>query len=281
MRIARFRTSAGTRAFGVVTGDEVVRLDRRVPSFEALLGAPIGPEPNDERIGLRDVVLEPPLGDHAKVLCAGMNYAAHATESGRDVLKQPTFFLRFPDSFVGAGVPVVRPTDEESLDWEGEIAVVIGHAGRRIAEADAWDHVAGVTAMAENSVRDWQLHSTQATAGKNWAASGSLGPWITTLDEAGRGPWTLTTRLNGEPVQHDSTDHLVFAIPRLIAYVSAFTPLRAGDVIATGTPKGIGLRMDPPRFLRPGDRLEVEVSGMGVLANGVVDEQLTTAGGAR
>lgn len=281
MKIARFRTPAGTRAFGVVTGDEVARLDRRVVSFEALLGDPVAPEPDDERLSARDVVFEPPLGDHAKVLCAGMNYAAHATESGRDVLEHPTFFLRFPDSFVGTGVPVVRPTDEESLDWEGEIAVVIGRPGRRIAEADAWDHVAGVTAMAENSVRDWQLHSTQATAGKNWAASGSLGPWLTTLDEAGRGPWTLTTRLNGAQVQHDSTDHLLFDVPHLIAYISAFTPLRAGDVIATGTPKGIGLRMDPPRFLRPGDQLEVEVSAVGVLVNGVVDEQLATSGGPR
>ncbi len=279
MRIARFRTSAGMHTFGAVMGDEVVRLDRRAPSFEALLGAPIAPDPHDQRLSTRDVVFEPPLGDHAKVLCAGMNYAAHATESGRDVSEHPTFFLRFPDSFVGTGVPVVRPADEESLDWEGEIAIVIGRAGRRIATADAWDHVAGVTAMAENSVRDWQLHSTQATAGKNWAASGALGPWLTTLDEAGRGPWTLTTRLNDEQVQHDSSDHLVFDVPRLIAYASAFTPLRAGDVIATGTPEGIGLRMDPPRFLRPGDELEVEVSGVGVLANGVVDEPLAATGG--
>lgn len=273
MRLARFRTAAGTPAFGVVDGDEIVRLDRRVASFETLLATPVAPEPDDERV--TGVSWEPPIGDHAKIVCCGMNFASHAGESGREVLDRPTLFARFPDSLVGAGVPVVRPTVDDSLDWEGEAAIVIGRAGRHIAEADAWDHVAGVTAMAENSVRTWQLHSTQATAGKNFAGSGALGPWLTTLDEAGRGPWTVTTRLNGEVVQHDSTDHLVFDVPRLVAYVSAFTPLRPGDVIATGTPQGIGLRRDPPRFLRPGDRLEVEVSGVGVLSNGVVDEPVT------
>ncbi|MCE0765544.1 fumarylacetoacetate hydrolase family protein [Pseudonocardia kujensis] len=274
MRLARFRTAAGLPAFGVVDGDEVVRLDRRVPSFESLLAAPVAPEPGDERAS--GVSWEPPIGEHAKVICVGMNYAAHAVESGREVLEQPTLFARFPDSFVGAGTPVVRPAVADSLDWEGEAAIVIGRGGRHLTEDEAWEHVAGVTAMAENSVRTWQLHSTQATAGKNFAGSGAIGPWLTTLDEIGRGPWTVTTRLNGEQVQHDSTDHLVFAVPRLLAYVSAFTPLRPGDVIATGTPRGIGLRRDPPRFLRPGDEVEVEVSGVGVLRNGVVDELVTT-----
>lgn len=278
MRLARFRTASGAPGFGVVDGDgddgRVVRLDRRVPSFETLLAAPVEPGPGDER--LTGVRFEPPIGDNAKIVCVGMNYAAHAAESGRDVPDHPTLFARFPDSFVGAGTPVVRPMVDDSLDWEGEAAVVIGRGGRHIPEADAWDHVAGVTAMAENSVRTWQLHSTQATAGKNFAGSGAIGPWVTTLDEAGRGPWTVTTRLNGVQVQHDDTGHLVFDVARLVAYVSAVTPLRPGDVIATGTPKGIGLRMDPPRFLAPGDEVEVEVSGVGVLANGVVDERVTT-----
>ncbi|RTL69035.1 MAG: FAA hydrolase family protein [Pseudonocardiaceae bacterium] len=274
MRLARFRTASGAPGFGVVDGHEVVRLDHRVPSFETLLVAPVEPGPGDER--LTGVHFEPPIGEHAKVVCVGMNYAAHAAESGRDVPDHPTLFVRFPDSFVGAATPVVRPAVDDSLDWEGEAAVVIGRGGRHIPEADAWAHVAGVTAMAENSVRTWQLHSAQATAGKNFAGSGAIGPWVTTLDEAGRGPWTVTTRLNGTRVQHDTTDHLVFDVPRLIAYVSTVTPLRPGDVIATGTPKGIGLRIDPPRFLAPGDEIEVEVSGVGVLANGVVDERVTT-----
>jgi 2-keto-4-pentenoate hydratase/2-oxohepta-3-ene-1,7-dioic acid hydratase in catechol pathway len=282
VRIARFRLPTGAPAFGVVEDRAVARLDHRIASFAELLSSPTTAEPEDERIPLADVRWEPPMGEHAKILCAGMNFAAHAHESGREVAAQPTLFARFPDTVVGAGTPVVRPAGEESLDWEGEAAIVIGRPGRRIAEADAWAHVAGVTCMAENSVRDWQAHSVQATAGKNWAASGALGPWLTTVDEIGRGPWRVTTRLNGDQAQDDTTDHLVFDVPRLVAYVSTFTPLRAGDVIATGTPKGIGLRREPPRFLRPGDELEVEISGVGVLRNGVVDEPVAVrVGGTR
>ncbi|GAA2874481.1 hypothetical protein GCM10010472_34810 [Pseudonocardia halophobica] len=282
MRLARFRLPTGAPAFGVVEGEVVARLDRRISSFEALLGDPVGAHPADERIPVDQVTWEPPMREHAKILCVGMNYAAHARESGREVPARPTLFTRFPDSVVGAGTPVVRPAGEESLDWEGEAAIVIGRSGRRIAEGQAWSHVAGVTCMAENSVRDWQAHSVQATAGKNWAGSGALGPWLTTLDEIGRGPWRVTTRLNGEQAQDDTTANLVFDVPRLVAYVSTFTPLRAGDVIATGTPKGIGLRRRPPRFLRPGDQLEVEVHGVGVLRHGVVDEPVAAeVGGAR
>jgi 2-keto-4-pentenoate hydratase/2-oxohepta-3-ene-1,7-dioic acid hydratase in catechol pathway len=280
MRLARFRTGTGARGFGVVEGDEVVRLDHRVASFEALLADPVAPRPDDPRLFLADVTWDPPMGDHPKVVCVGFNYAAHATESARGPAEppaHPTLFSRFADSLVGAGTPVIRPAGEDTLDWEGEVALVVGTAGRRISPADAWEHVAGVTCMAENSVRDWQLHSTQATAGKNWHGSGALGPWLTTTDEVGPGPLRVTTRLNGEVVQDDTTDHLTFAFADLIAYVSAFTPLAPGDVIATGTPQGIGLRRDPPRFLRPGDDLEIEVSGVGVLRNGVVDENALAA----
>ena len=208
----------------------------------------------------------------------GFNYAAHAAESDRapDAPGRPTLFARFGDSFVGAETPVVRPAGEDSLDWEGEAALVIGRPGRRIPAERALEHVAGVTCVAENSVRDWQVHSTQATAGKNWHRSGAVGPWIVTLDEVGTEPLRVTTRLNGEVVQDDTTDRLMFSFADLVAYVSTFTPLRPGDVIATGTPKGIGLRMDPPRFLRPGDEVEVEVSAVGVLRHGVVDEGIDT-----
>lgn len=274
MRIARFRTGAGP-GFGVVQGEHVARLDHRVPSFGDLLTDPVTPRPDDPRVPLADLVWEPPLGDHPKVVCVGFNYAAHAAESprgGTGELAHPTLFARFGDSFVGAGTPVVRPAGEDSLDWEGEAALVVGRAGRRIPVADAWSHVAGVTCVAENSVRDWQLHSTQATAGKNWHHSGAVGPWLTTTDEVGDGPLRVTTRLNGAVVQDDTTDRLTFSFAELVAYVSTFTPLRPGDLIATGTPPGIGLRQDPPRFLRPGDDLEVEVSGVGVLRHGVVDE---------
>ncbi|MEJ2860724.1 fumarylacetoacetate hydrolase family protein [Actinomycetospora flava] len=273
MRIARFRTATGG-GFGVVLGDHVARLDHRVPSFADLLTDPVTPTPDDPRVPVADVAWEPPIGDHPKVVCVGFNYAAHAAESSRapDEQPRPTLFARFGDSFVGAGTPVVRPAGEDSLDWEGEAALVVGRAGRRIPAAEAWSHVAGVTCVAENSVRDWQLHSTQATAGKNWHRSGAVGPWLTTTDEVGGGPLRVTTRLNGAVVQDDTTDRLTFSFAELVAYVSTFTPLRPGDLIATGTPKGIGLRQEPPRFLRPGDELEVEVSGVGVLRHGVVDE---------
>ncbi len=274
MKLARFRTAEGAPAFGVVEHDEIARVDHRVPSFEDLLRDPVSPRADDPRVDPSTVSWEPPVGAHPKILCVGFNYAAHASESGRDepAPAYPTLFTRFADSLVGAGTPVVRPADADSLDWEGEAALVIGTAGRRIPAEDAWRHVAGVTCLAENSVRTWQLHSSQATAGKNWAGSGAAGPWLTTADELGTAPLRVTTRLNGAVVQDDTTDRLTFGFADIVAYVSTFTPLRPGDLIATGTPRGIGFRMDPPRFLTPGDELEVEVSGVGVLRNGVVDE---------
>lgn len=273
MRLARFRTAGGT-GFGVVEGDRVARLDHRVASFEQVLAAPVAPRDDDPRVPTADLEWLPPLGDHPKIVCVGFNYPAHATESDRapDAPTRPTLFTRFGDTLVGAGGAVVRPAGEDSLDWEGEAALVVGRAGRRIPAGDALAHVAGVTCLAENSVRSWQLHSNQATAGKNWPASGAAGPWVTTLDELGTGPLRVTTRLNGAVVQDDTTDRLTFPFAELVAYVSTFTPLRPGDLIATGTPRGIGFRMEPPRFLRPGDDLEVEVSGVGVLRHGVVDE---------
>jgi 2-keto-4-pentenoate hydratase/2-oxohepta-3-ene-1,7-dioic acid hydratase in catechol pathway len=274
VRLARFRTAGGGAGFGVVERDTVARFDHRVPSFEHLLAAPAAPRADDPRVPLSDVEWLPPVGAHPKIVCVGLNYAAHAKESERNSAapEHPTLFIRFVDSLVGAGTPVVRPFDDDSLDWEGEAALVIGTGGRRIPAAEAWRHVAGVTCMAENSVRTWQLHSGQATAGKNWAATGAAGPWLTTTDELGTAPLRVTTRLNGTVVQDDTTDRLTFGFAEIVAYVSTFTPLRPGDLIATGTPKGIGFRMSPPRFLRPGDEVEVEVSGVGVLRHGVVDE---------
>ncbi|WP_199434225.1 fumarylacetoacetate hydrolase family protein [Qaidamihabitans albus] len=276
MRIARFRTSSGETGFGVVEDHRVVRLDHRIASFESVLAEPPSIRDDDPSVSVDDLLWEPPFGDNAKIVCVGFNYATHASESERSPVEapdRPTLFTRFVDSFVGAGTPVVRPALDDSLDWEGEAALVIGAPGRRIAPEDAWDHIAGVTCVAENSVRSWQLHSTQATAGKNWHHSGAVGPWITTADEIGTGPLRVTTRLNGRTVQDDTTDRLTFGFAELVAYISALTPLRAGDLIATGTPKGIGYRMDPPRFLRPGDEVEVEVSGVGTLRHGVVDEK--------
>ena len=274
MRIARFTGPDGTVGFGPVEGEQVVDVSARVPSWSALVAEPVAALPDDPRHAIDDVAWAPPVEAGAKVLCVGFNFSTHAAESGREVPAYPTLFSRFPDTFVGSGGAVVRPPESEQLDWEGEVALVVGHGGRRIAEADALRHVAGWTCMAENSVRDWQLHTGQAVAGKNWEASGVLGPWVVTADEVGDRPLTLTTRLNGDVVQHDSTANLTFSAAALLAYISAFTPLRPGDVIALGTPAGIGYRQEPPRFLRPGDRIEVEVDRVGMLSHGVVDDAL-------
>lgn len=275
MKLARFRTADDRRSFGVVVDDQVVRLDHRVADFEALLADPAAGAvtAGDPRVPEAEVRWEPPIGEHAKVFCVGFNYAAHAEESAREVPAHPTLFTRYPDSFVGNGQAVIRPYDSDSLDWEGEVAVVIGAPARRVDPVKAVRHIAGFTCVAENSVREWQLHSGQATAGKNWIASGACGPWLVTRDEAGDGPLTVTTRLNDAVVQHDSTDHLVFSFAEIVAYVSTFTELRPGDVIATGTPAGIGHRRTPPRYLSPGDLLEVEISRVGTLWHTVADEE--------
>ncbi|MFC5063646.1 fumarylacetoacetate hydrolase family protein [Actinomycetospora atypica] len=279
MRIARFAGPDGAVGFGPVEGEQVVDVSARL-TWPELLADPAAARSGDPRHAVADVAWAPPVEEGAKVVCVGFNFAAHAAETGREVPVRPTLFTRFPDSFVGSGGAVVRPPESEQLDWEGEVALVVGTVGRRIAEADALGHVAGWTCMAENSVRDWQLHSGQAVAGKNWEASGVLGPWVVTADEFGDRPLAVTTRLNGDVVQHDTTDHLTFSAAALIAYISTFTTLRPGDVVALGTPSGIGFRREPPRFLAPGDRIEVEVDRVGVLRHTVVDDLVPAALGA-
>ena len=224
-------------------------------------------------VDLEDVRWLPPVPRPERILCVGLNYASHASEIARDAAAHPTLFSRFPSSFVGHGTPVERPRVSDTLDWEGEIAFVIGDGRRDIAAADALDHVAGYTLMAENSVRGYQEHSRQATAGKNFDRSGSWGPWIITADEVpDPAALELRTYLNGKQKQKASLAELVFSIQTIIEYVSSFTQLAPGDVIATGTPAGIGLRETPPRFLRPGDELVVEIPGLLTLANSVCDQ---------
>jgi 2-keto-4-pentenoate hydratase/2-oxohepta-3-ene-1,7-dioic acid hydratase in catechol pathway len=218
----------------------------------------------------------PPIPVPRRVLCTGFNYRSHAAESDRDVPAHPTFFVRFPSSLVGHREPILRPPESDTLDWEGEIAFAIGRPGRRIAVEQALDHVAGYAPFGDHSVREYQLHGTQATAGKNFERTGAWGPWIVTPDEAGD-PKRLEVRtfLNGEEVQHGRLEDLVFSVAEIVAYVSTFTTLEPGDVVATGTPQGIGFRRDPPRFLRPGDELAVEMVGHARVANAVADDART------
>ncbi|SAI51878.1 oxygenase [Bordetella ansorpii] len=227
-------------------------------------------------LALDDVRLLPPILAPEKIICVGVNYGKRNEEyrDGSAPPAYPSVFPRFPGSFVGHGQPLLRPPESDQLDYEGEIALIIGKPGRRIAAADAWSHVAGLTCLNEGTIRDWLRHGKfNVTQGKNFDASGSMGPWMVTADEFDpAAPLTVSTRVNGELRQQDSTDNLMFPFAELIRYISIWTTLRPGDVISTGTPIGAGVRFTPPRFLVPGDVVEVEVSGIGVLTNSVADE---------
>lgn len=215
-----------------------------------------------------------PIDDDARILCAGFNFNAHAVESDREQPTQPTFFARFASSLVGPNDPVERPFASDTLDWEGEVAVMIGKGGRNISEAEASEHIGGYLCFGDHSIREFQSHSTQATAGKNFDRSGAAGPWIVTPDDLPPpSELEVLTWLNGEKVQHGRLSNLIFSVPKLIAYASSFMELRSGDVIATGTPSGIGARRNPPRFLQEGDEIRVEVPGVGTLTSHVVNQK--------
>lgn len=210
----------------------------------------------------------------ARIFCAAVNYAAHRDEMGRgETGPHPMLFLRTPQSLVRAGEAIVKPANSEKLDFEGELALVIGTAGRHVSRQKALSHVAGWTPFLDGSVRDWQRHTAQFTPGKNFDASGSIGPELVPADAFGDyRTHTLSTRVNGETVQHTPIDLMLHDVETLISYISAFTELRPGDIIATGTCGGVGEKRQPPLWLQPGDVVEVEISGMAVLRNPVVAE---------
>ena len=223
---------------------------------------------------LDEVRLTCPTG-RTRYFCIGVNYPERNEEyrDGSERPRYPSVFMRTHTSLVGHEEPIVRPRESEQLDYEGEIVVVIGRAGRRIPEQRALEHVFAYSCGNEGSVRDWLRHAKfNVTQGKNFDRSGSIGPWLTTADEIGAAPMRVSTRVNGELRQQDTSDRMLFSIPHLIAYLSRFCTLEPGDVIFSGTPSGAGARFDPPRYLKPGDRVEVEVSGIGTLANEVIDE---------
>jgi 5-carboxymethyl-2-hydroxymuconate isomerase len=218
---------------------------------------------------------EPFLPVPEKIICVGVNYANRNEEyrDGSDLPKFPSLFMRAPTSFTAHDRPLVRPRESEQLDYEGEIAIVIGRGGRRIAREQATAHIAGLTLMNEGTIRDWVRHAKfNVTQGKNFDCSGSIGPWMVTADEFdGFDSLALQTRVNGELRQDDSTANLIFSFADLIAYISTFTTLKTGDIISTGTPPGAGARFDPPVYLKPGDVVEVSAPGIGMLRNGVTD----------
>jgi 2-keto-4-pentenoate hydratase/2-oxohepta-3-ene-1,7-dioic acid hydratase in catechol pathway len=227
-----------------------------------------------ERLELASLKFLPVIVNPTKILCVGLNYDDHRRETGRPESKYPTIFTRYADSLIAHGADIVRPHVSTSLDFEGELAVVIGRGGRYIPAKDAMRHVAGYTCHNDATLRDWQRHTTQFTPGKTFPGTGPLGPYLVTADELqDLEKQTLVTRLNGEIVQSASIGDMIFSIAVLIEYLSAFTPLSPGDIIATGTPGGVGFKREPPLFMKPGDNVEVEISGVGRLVNGVVDER--------
>ncbi|WP_250520732.1 MULTISPECIES: fumarylacetoacetate hydrolase family protein [unclassified Caballeronia] len=222
----------------------------------------------------REVELRPVVPDPDKILCVGINYMTHVKETGRDIPTKPMFFTRFADSQTAHDAPIVRPLASHKLDFEGELAVVIGRTARHVKAANAFDYVAGYACYNDGSVRDWQRHTIQFTPGKNFPSTGSFGPWLVTADDVGDpSQLSLVTRLNGEVVQQAPLDDLIFDIPTLIEYCSTFTVLRPGDVIITGTTGGVGAFREPPLWMKPGDIVEVEISKIGVLRNTIADER--------
>jgi 2-keto-4-pentenoate hydratase/2-oxohepta-3-ene-1,7-dioic acid hydratase in catechol pathway len=216
-----------------------------------------------------------PAGRFTRYFCIGVNYPDRNEEykDGSERPRYPSIFMRSHTSFADPGEPILRPRESEQLDYEGEIAIMIGQGGRRIPQEKALEHVFGYCCANEGSVRDWLRHSKfNVTQGKNFDRSGSLGPWLVTADEVGAAPLRITTRVNGEVRQDDTSERMIFPIPYLISYVSTFCSLETGDVILTGTPSGAGARFEPPRYLEPGDTVAVEISRVGVLRNEVADD---------
>ena len=282
MRLLTFAIDGGV-SWGVATGTGVVDCGARLGGdLQQVLEESRLPEVAEHSAGLEadhdigDVRLLPPMTRPEKIACIGVNYANRNAEY-RDQSEEPewpSLFMRTRDSFTGHDQPLWRPPESHQLDYEGEICMVIGKAGHRIPEADALDHVAGLTLMNEGTLRDWVRHAKfNVTQGKNFVHSGSIGPWLVTADKFDSfDDLRLTTRVNGEQRQHDTTANLMFPFPYLLSYLSKFFILKPGDVIATGTPLGAGARFDPPRYLAPGDVVEVESPGIGLLRNGVADD---------
>ena len=284
MRFATIR-AGGRQEYGVVAEGGVIALSDRFPQWRSLreVIAAGGLEALEAAAEGRGVshpegsfTWEIPVPDPEKILCVGVNFPDRNAEykDGSEAPKFMSLFPRFARSFTGHGEPLIRPPENHTLDYEGEVAVIIGKGGRRIPEAEAYGHIAGLTLCNEGTIRDWVRHAKfNVTQGKNWDRSGAIGPWMVRFtDPAQLDQARIVTRVNGEVRQDDTLSRMVFPIARQIAYISTFTTLVPGDIIVTGTPTGAGARFDPPRYLVPGDVVEVTVDGIGTLRNGVRDE---------
>lgn len=289
MKFVSYR-SADELAFGAVVGDEVAVLGgqsgARWKSLRGMLedgGIEAGMKAaaGAPRIPLKDLSYAPLVPDTDMIYCVGLNYAKHIAEMGREMPEFAALFPRTPRSQIGHNEPMVQPRVSDKLDYEGELAFVIGKGGRYIRESDALDHVAGYSCYNDGSLRDFQRHTHQFMPGKNFWGTGAFGPWLVTPDEFGDvASHSVTTRLNGEVMQNAGFDDFLFTVPYLISYISSFTELLPGDVIITGTPGGVGTARKPPVYMKPGDVVEVEIDGIGVLRNTVISESDVTVPGA-
>lgn len=272
----------GAATYGAVKDGGIVNLARRMgsdyPDLASILDTQLDSARDivataEPELPLEDIRFLPVIPRPSKILMAAVNYDDHRRETRRDHTESPVLFIRLADSQVGHRQPIVRPSVSERLDYEGELALVIGKAGRHISQDEAMDHVAGFSCYNDGTVRDWQRHTSQFTPGKNFASTGAFGPWLVTADEIAD-PFNLdlVTRVSGQELQRTNTSLLIHSMQRLIAYISTFTPLWPGDVIVTGTCAGVGFARTPPIFLKSGDTVEVEISGVGTLVNPVVDE---------
>ena len=272
----------GVPTYGVAQQDEYLQASadflRRYPDVASVLRGDALAELEAElgggiRIKPAGTRALPVIPSPNKLICVGLNYKTHVAETKRADSAYPSLFLRFNDSLAADGDVVLRPSFSERFDWEGELAFVIGKGGRHIPKAQAFEHIAGYACFNDISVRDWQRHTHQFTPGKNFPGTAPFGPYLVTRDEVPDvTQLTLETRVNGQVMQHASLGDLIFDIPVLVEYISRFTPLSPGDVIATGTPGGVGDRRDPPLYMKDGDVVEVEITGLGILRNRIGTE---------
>jgi 2-keto-4-pentenoate hydratase/2-oxohepta-3-ene-1,7-dioic acid hydratase in catechol pathway len=284
-RLAGF-SHQGILKYGLVREDGIVDLSARYgarwPSLREVIEAGALVTLAEEAAALpadhalEDITYEIPIPAPEKIICVGVNFPDRNEEykDGQAAPANPSLFIRFPRSFTGHGRPLVRPPESPQLDYEGEIAIVIGKGGRRIAETDALDHIAALTLCNEGTIRDWVRHAKfNVTQGKNFDATGSIGPWLVPFTDEGQiADIPLETRVNGEVRQSDRTGRMIFSFRRIVNYISTFTTLVPGDVIVCGTPTGAGARFDPPVWLKPGDVVEIEAEGIGLLRNTIADE---------
>ncbi len=281
MKLASF-IADGSKTWGVIDGDVAFAVGEVLtPDFvdvKSLIAAgafdrALAAKSSAKAYSLTEIQWLPVIPNPDKILCVGLNYELHRKETGRKEVSHPTIFGRFANSQTGHLQPIRRPHVSTDLDFEGELALVIGKPGRYISPETAWDHIAGYSCYNDASLRDWQYHTHQFTPGKNFPETGSFGPWMCTPDELGElSGLRIQTRLNGEVVQDALLGQMIFDIPTIIEYCSGFTRLESGDVILTGTPGGVGVKRNPPLWMKHGDVVEVEIDRLGVLRNTIEDE---------